>query len=173
MENKTVIETERLILRHTEKSDANEMLKLFSDPIAMTYFPDVKDIDGVLEWIEFIQSCYASEGYGFYTAVRKEDQKIIGYCGLILQKDVDGKDETEIGYALIRDFWKNGYASEAAIACRKYGFNVLGKEKLISLIRPDNCASIEVALKNGLQWEKDIHRWDYTHSVYSVKKEAC
>ena len=88
-----------------------------------------------------------------------------------MQEDVDGKDEIEIGYGLIRKYWHQGFATEAAIACKSYGFNELKFNRLISLIRPENKPSIHVATRNGMTLEKDVMRWDYLHGVYAVSKK--
>ena len=45
-------------------------------------------------------------------------RRFIGYCGLHLQKNVDGTDEIEIGYGLLRKYWGQGFATEAAEACK-------------------------------------------------------
>jgi len=66
-------------------------------------------------------------------------------------QEVDGVEEVEIGYHIRRDLWGQGLATEAAQACRDYGFSQLGFDKLISLINPANIASRRVAEKNGMR----------------------
>ena len=161
-----ILETERLFLRQVNDGDLQALLDLFGDPESMKYFPAVLDKQGVIEWINMVKSCYKKDGFGFYTLLRKEDSKIIGYCGPILQTDVDGVDEIEVGYALIKSYCHNGYATEAARECIRYGFNVLKAQRIISLIRPENKPSIRVAQRNAMKWEKDVFRWGYTHGVY-------
>lgn len=168
MENKTVITTNRLILREYNDSDAANLLKIFSDPVAMAYFPGTKDIDACQEWIDWNRASYTENGFGLYSIENKETGQFLGYCGFILQKDVDGIDEIEIGYALVRAFWHNGYATEAAIACREYGFNTLGMHRLISLIQPENEPSRRVAERNTMIIEKSVMRWDHEHLVYVI-----
>jgi RimJ/RimL family protein N-acetyltransferase len=62
----------------------------------------------------------------------------------------------EIGYRLARAYWARGLASEAAGAVRDYAFGVLALPRLVSIIDPNNSASIRVAEKNGLRHEKDV-----------------
>jgi RimJ/RimL family protein N-acetyltransferase len=170
MLDSTIIQTERLILRHVTVDDQTDLLRLFSDPIAMQFFPSIKNEEETRDWIDKTIKRYDEDGFGFYTCVNIETRQTIGYCGLVLQKDVDGIDEVEIGYGLIRDHWHNGFATEAAIGCKKYGFDVLRLEKMISLIRPENTPSIRVATRNRMKWKKDIMRWGYIHGLYSVTR---
>jgi RimJ/RimL family protein N-acetyltransferase len=168
--NNIIVETKRLYLRELTKKDQVSLLELFSDPLAMKYFPSTKNMEQVNDWIRKNIESYNSNGYGLYLCVLKDTLTSIGYCGFILQKDIGGKDEVEIGYGLIREYWHKGYASEAAIACKKYGFEKLKIEKLISLIRPENKPSINVAIRNRMSLQKDIMRWDYLHNIYSIER---
>ena len=164
-----IIDTRRLKLRLLNENDIDDLLLLFGDPIAMKYFPSVKDYKGSEEWfIENITN-YKTYGYCLLAVEKKDDNKFIGYCGFIPQKDVNEKDEIEIGYGLIRTYWHKGFATEAAIACKNYGFNKLKCNRLISLIRPENKASINVAIRNGMQWEIDLNRWNLLHGVYVIE----
>jgi RimJ/RimL family protein N-acetyltransferase len=166
---KTVFETGRLILRFLRETDSDDLQLLFGDPVAMRYFPSVKNDDETREWILTNVRNYTQHGFGLYACMRKEDDRLIGYCGFIPQDDVNGRNEIEIGYGLIRSYWGHGYATEAAIACKKYGFETLKFHRLISLIRPENTASKKVALRNGMKRETDVLRWKYLHNVYSVE----
>lgn len=170
---KGVIKTQRLLLRPMQDSDLETFLSLFSDPVAMRYFPSTKDEAGVREWMIRIRERLKEDGISFYSVVRKSDWVIVGYCGLILQQDVDGTDEIEVGYGLLKKFWGNGYATEAAAACIRYGFDVKKFNRIISLIRPENSDSIKVALRNGLRFEKNVIRWELLHGVYVIQKDHC
>jgi RimJ/RimL family protein N-acetyltransferase len=76
----------------------------------------------------------------------------------------------EIGYRLRRSSWGNGYATEAARAVRDYAFTVRGRKRLIALIDPSNAASLRVAEKIGMHYEKDVLLKGYDHPdhVYVV-----
>ena len=148
---KTITQSERLFLRTITLRDANHLLKLFSDPVAMAYFPSVLDLAGTMKWIKIVRKHYQDNGIGFYICQKKDTSEVIGYCGLLLQKNVGGKDEIEIGYGLIRSYWHQGFAAEAAKSCMEYGHERLGINRFISLIRPQNSASIKVAVRNGMK----------------------
>lgn len=168
-----IIETERLILRdYSLEKDLSPLHSLFTNEKAMTYYSSLKTIPETKEWIEWNIESYSENGYGLYALLLKADNTFIGQCGLILQKDVDGVEELEIGYALLPTFWGHGYATEAAIATKEYAFNNLNVSKVISLIDPLNRASINVALRNGMKFEKEIIRWNKTIHVYSTIREV-
>ena len=82
-----------------------------------------------------------------------------------------GVDEIEIGYHVRRDLWGRGLATEAARACRDYGFARLAVERLISLIRPENEPSRRVAEKNGMRVWKEITWHSLQHLVYAINRE--
>jgi RimJ/RimL family protein N-acetyltransferase len=69
---------------------------------------------------------------------------------------------------------ENGYATEAAIACRQYAFEVLGYEEVFSLVRDDNIASMNVAIRNGMtirgRFTRQYRGVDVPHLIFSVKK---
>jgi RimJ/RimL family protein N-acetyltransferase len=101
--------------------------------------------------------------------VIKSSGDMIGDCGLTVQS-VDGMDETEVGYHVRRDYWGQGLATEAARACRDWGFSHLNIDRLVSIIRPENLPSRCVAEKNGMTVWKHITRADLPHLVYAVRK---
>jgi len=98
----------------------------------------------------------------------------MGYCGLFYFPDVGGQPETEIGYRLARAYWGRGYATEAARAVRDYAFDTLRLQRLIAMIDPQNGASIRVAEKLGMVYEKEVMFAGYTHPdrVYVIEREA-
>jgi RimJ/RimL family protein N-acetyltransferase len=102
--------------------------------------------------------------------VLNKPQELIGDCGIILQQ-VDDEPLYEIGYHVRRDFWGRGFATEAAIACRNWAFANLKTDRLISLIRPENLASIRVAARAGMTLWKEVSWRGLPHYVYSVGRE--
>ncbi|MDE7390580.1 MAG: GNAT family N-acetyltransferase [Lachnospiraceae bacterium] len=70
--------------------------------------------------------------------------------------------------------WYNGYATEAAKACKKYAFEVLGVEEVFSIIRDNNIASQNVAKRNGMTYVESFVKHyrgiDMPHYVFSVKR---
>jgi RimJ/RimL family protein N-acetyltransferase len=168
-EQRVVLETKRLRLREFVPQDADALAAVLGDPVAMQYYPAPFDRNGVEEWIERNRSRYLSDGYGLWAMILKGSGELIGDCGCFL-RDVDGRDDIEIGYHVRRDLWGNGYATEAARACMQYAFIKLGVDRVISLIRPENLQSIRVAEKNGLTREKIIFWREYEHCIYAKSR---
>jgi len=166
--------TERLLLRHLNILDEKSLYYIFCDAEVMRFGDGVQTKEWVYSWL---QTCfdwyYKSWGFGPYAVVTKNDQGVIGYCGLFYFPDLDGQAEIEVGYRLARSAWGKGYATEAATAVRDYAFETLGIKRLISMIDPSNTASIHVATKIGMQYEKDIMLEGYTHPdhIYSMSSD--
>lgn len=166
-----VLETERMFLRLMEESDADNLLQIFSDPVAMTYYRSTKSRDETLKWIEWTQNNYANHGIGLWIAELKANKQFVGQCGLIPQI-IEDELEIEVGYLFLRKHWGQGLASESAIACRDYGFNSLGFEHLVSQIDKRNAASIRVAEKNGMTFEKEIVKNGKSLCIYGIHNKA-
>lgn len=172
MSSNIIIETPRTLLQQYTTDDVDNLYRIFSDPIAMTHWPATKTREEVVQWIQWNLESYKENGYGLYSVFRKTDLAFLGYCGFILQREVDGIDEVEIGYALVRQYWGKGYATETASACKKYGFNHLNCSRLISLVKPENFPSRKVAERNGMHVEKKIIHWEEPFLVYVVEKNT-
>ncbi|MGB6677207.1 MAG: GNAT family N-acetyltransferase [Terriglobales bacterium] len=165
-----VLETQRLVLREFQFEDLDALAAILCDRETMRYYPVSFDRAAVADWIQRNRTRYANDGYGLWAMILKSTRELIGDCGLVLQS-VDAVDEIEIGYHVRRDLWNQGYASEAARACRDYGFANLKVDRLISLIRPENLASRRVAEKNGMTIWKEVTKVDLLHYVYAIKRD--
>lgn len=170
-----IAETERLMLRHVRLSDQQAMMGVFGDVEVMRYGDGVQTEAWVRDWLrKRLEHDYPTWGFGPWTVVEKTRRDVMGYCGLFLFPEVGGQPEVEIGYRLARAFWDRGYATEAVLAARDYGFNILGLTRLIAMIDPQNAASIRVAEKAGMHYEKDVMLAGYTHPdrVYAIARRS-
>jgi [ribosomal protein S5]-alanine N-acetyltransferase len=164
-----ILETPRLGLREFVPEDTGALALVLSDPETMRYYPAPFDRAGVEQWIACNCQRYAQDGVGLWAMVRKQTGELIGDCGIIRQM-VEGETLYEIGYHLRRDLWGQGLASEAAIACRDWGFEKLKVDRFISLIRPQNISSRRVAERNGMTIWKEIEWRGMRHCVYSIER---
>jgi len=165
-----ILDTPRLTLREFSPDDADALNCVLSDPETMRFYPAPLDRAGVEEWIARNRRRYVKDGHGLWAMVSKTNGELVGDCGLTVQ-EVDGTNEIEIGYHLRRDHWGQGLATEAARACRDYGFARLPVDHLISLIRPGNLPSRRVAERNGMTIWKQVIRKGLPHLVYSIRRE--
>jgi [ribosomal protein S5]-alanine N-acetyltransferase len=166
---KKILETARLVLREFVPEDADALALVLSDPETMQYYPAPYDRAGVEQWIARNQRRYANDGVGLWAMVLKASGEAIGDCGITRQQ-VEGENLYEIGYHLRRDLWGQGLATEAAVACREWGFAHLNADRLISLVRPENLASGRVAERNGMTIWKEVEWHGLRHYVYSVER---
>ncbi|UOQ43885.1 GNAT family N-acetyltransferase [Halobacillus salinarum] len=162
-----ILATDRLVLRQMSVSDAIHLLEIFSDPAAMKYYPSTKNRSETLQWIEWNQLNYQRYDAGLWIIEKKSSGAFIGQCGIVPQS-IEGKTEFEIGYLFKRSYWGKGFASEAAMGCKYYGFNELLLPKLISLIDIKNNRSVKVAERIGMRLEKNVVKWEKMNHLYSV-----
>ena len=149
-----VLETERLIIRQFVPEDAEYIYKLHNDPDVMKYISSKKDEEVTIEecssFVEHCRSYYKKHtGLGIWATQTKEIGDFIGWTTL---KDLDNTEDIEVGYRLQKEFWGNGYATEAAKALIEYGFNELKLDKIVGVALPENKASVRVLQKAGLEY---------------------
>jgi ribosomal-protein-alanine N-acetyltransferase len=158
------LKTQRLLLRHFQIEDLEQIhQQVFGDAQVMHFGDGPQTREWVHQWLVRHIDGYEKYGYGPYAVTERKTQKIIGYCGLFYFPDINGQSEVEIGYRLARSTWRQGYATEAARAVRDFAFNDLQFSRLVALIDPGNIASIRVAKKLGMQYEKDVMQQGYDH----------
>ena len=168
----TILETQRLILRHQVISDLDSLWELYCDPEITKYIPDApqsrQEAQEELEW--HMNGHPRHPELGLWATVYKETGKFIGRCGL-LPWEIDGQSEVEVAYTLARAYQGIGLGSEAAQAILKYGFETLNLSRLVCLIDPANVASQKVAKKMGMHFEKQSQDEHGMFLIYSKMKK--
>ena len=144
------LETDRLILRELTMNDVDALHEILSDPVSMQHYPQPFAREKTAGWIAWNLDNYKTYGFGLWAVVLKESNLFIGDCGITMQ-NIDGSLEPEIGYHINKIHTGQGYATEAARACRNYAFDVLGLSKVYSYMKHTNLASQKVAQKNDMK----------------------
>ncbi|MBO8462506.1 MAG: GNAT family N-acetyltransferase [Firmicutes bacterium] len=169
-----ILETERLYLRRLEQSDYSDLCKMLQDEEVMYAYEHAFSDEEVQEWLDRQLKRYEEYGFGLWAVILKETGELIGQCGLTMQ-ECKGKQVLEIGYLFQKDYWHKGYATEAAIACKKYAFETLKAKEVFSIIRDNNIPSQKVAKRNGMrvvdQFVKHYYGMDMPHLVFSITCE--
>ena len=148
------IETEHLVLRHLTLDDAQALHPVFTDPEGTRFTLRIHTtITETKQWIEAVRAGYEKKGFGPLAVVQKSNGQVIGYCGCGLAR-LDGREEHEIGYRITRACWGAGFATEAAKATIADAFRRWSLTRLVALIQPGNVASIRVAEKVGMQFQR-------------------
>lgn len=172
--DKRILETSRLYLREMKQSDDTSLCRILQDEQVMYAYEHAFDEKEVQEWLDNQIKRYRDYGFGLWAVILKKTDEMIGQCGLTMQ-DYNGKQVPEIGYLFQKQYWHKGYATEAAIACKEYAFNVLDVSEVYSMIRDTNIASQNVAERNGMSVTghlvKHYYNMDMPHLVFSVKRE--
>jgi ribosomal-protein-alanine N-acetyltransferase len=164
-----ILETPRLRFREFVPEDVDDLAMILTDAEAMRYYPVLFDRAGVEKWIARNRRRYAANGHGLWAMILKSTGELMGDCGVTVQT-VDDVDELEVGYHLCRHHWGQGYATEAARACRDWAFANRNAEYVVSLIRPENVPSRRVAERNGMTLWKEIIWRDLPHCVYRINR---
>lgn len=168
-----IFETKRLYLREMTKDDFGSLCKMLQDNEVMyAYNGAFSDLE-VQEWLDRQLARYEKYGFGLWAVILKESGEMIGQCGLTMQPWKD-KEVLEIGYLFQKAFWHKGYATEAAVGCKKYAFEVLKADRVCSIIRDNNIPSQNVAVRNGMTKQKETctkhyRGEDMPHILFSVK----
>lgn len=156
-ENRIIAETDRLILREMTDDDFPGLCRVLQDEEVTYAYGRVYTDDEIRFWLDEQYRRYAEDGYGMWAVVLKETGGMVGHAGICWQRYGE-EDVPEIGYMFDKAFWGNGYATEAANACRDYAFRTLKLKKVYSIIRTDNMASRSVARKNGMRITETVYK---------------
>lgn len=159
-------------MRPMTNDDFAELLAIFGDTEVMRFYPAPFGERQMRDWLDWNQRSYKNHGYGLWSLLLRATGELIGDCGLVNQ-EVDGVQEIEIGYHIRRDLWGRGLATEAALACRDYGFDILDRRCLISLIHPQNTASRRVAEKVGMTLQREALWKNKPTCIYAVERIAA
>lgn len=162
-----IMETDRLALRQMNENDEDHLMQIFSDPVAMQYYPSTKTREQARRWIQWNLNNYEKHGTGLWICELKEEGTFVGQCGIVPQT-VDERSEMEIGYLFVRAHWGKGFATEAAMAVKEYGFTTMGRSRLISMIYKPNMPSMGVAKRIGMSFEKETWINNRETLIYSV-----
>lgn len=151
-----ILETPRLALRSIAAGDAAFILELLNDPAFLRHIGDrgVRTLDDARAYIDKGPGAsYARHGFGLWLVERREDGRPIGMCGLLKR---DNLDDVDVGFAYLPAYRGQGYAFEAADAVMAHGRRVLGIDRIVAIVSPDNADSIRLLGKIGLVFERRI-----------------
>lgn len=149
-----MIETNRLVLRPFKESDFEDIRSVWGDRETMSFYPEPYSDDRIKKIASEQINTFEKHGYGLLAVLEKKSNSFVGDCGITIQ-DIDGVQEFEIGYRIKKESWGLGYATEAALAVKKYGFETLHLKKLCSYMESTHKQSRRVAEKIGMKVEKE------------------
>jgi RimJ/RimL family protein N-acetyltransferase len=175
-----VIQTARLRLRPWREEDKPPFRALNADPRVMQFFPSLLS-SAESDAVGACQALIARHGWGFWAVESQATRACIGMVGLHAQPDaLPFSPCVEVGWRLAHDCWGRGYASEAASAALRFGFDSLGLEEILAFTTVGNLRSRAVMTRIGmhedgagfghpaLPAEHPLHR----HCLYRISAAA-
>ena len=167
MEN---LRTERLVLRMFREDDLDQYAAMTADAEVTRYLGDGSTLSRADAWrqMAMILGHWQLKGYGMWAAEEASTGRLAGRIGFF---NPEGWPGFELGWTLAREFWGRGYATEAARAALDYCFDEMGRERVISLIRPANLPSVRVAERLGERLERSVELHGGEALVYGISRE--
>ena len=164
-----ILETERLVLREFRESDTDAYAEMLADPEVVRFLGGTP-MSRAEAWrnMSMVIGHRVLRGYGFWAVEERGVGELVGRVGCWRPEGWPG---LEVGWTLRRAFWGRGYATEAARASVEYAFTKLDQTRVISLIAPENTASIRVAERLG---ERPVGEWEVFGTkviIYGIERE--
>jgi RimJ/RimL family protein N-acetyltransferase len=164
-----VLETPRLRLRALVEGDLDALHAIGADPETARYIGDGSPLDarGAWRFIAVNMGHWCMRGFGQWAVEERASGAMIGRLGMW---EPYGWPDLEIGWMIARDRWGRGYATEGSAAALDWAFATLRPARVISLILPENVASVRVAEKIGESLAGEHELFGQTVSVYAVTR---
>jgi [ribosomal protein S5]-alanine N-acetyltransferase len=161
------LKTERLILRKMTLADAEDIFDYARNPEVGKYVNWFAH-DSIADTERFLDSVlanYETEAGMDWAIVHKQDQKVIGTCGLF-NWDLT-HHRAELGYTLSQPYWNQGYMTEAVKAAIAFGFHVMMLNHIVSNCNAENIASVRVLQKAGMvEYKTDLRQYICSKDIY-------
>ena len=149
--------------------DLDVLASIFEKPNVMKYLglegQPVSREETEIALISIIKS-WELHGFGRWAVVSKESGKLIGCAGFRAYEDI-----AEFFYLIDDPHWGKGLATEIALACLDFGFNVRHFKKIIAFIRPQNIASLKVMEKIGVRFIQETTIFGVSVLQYEILRE--
>ena len=180
-----ILETERLILRTWELTDVEEGYAIWGDKEVMRYFPDatILNREQVLDSIKRGIDHQMKYGYQHWAVILKAENKLIGACGFNHFEDrsdngYENLPETiEMAFHFQKNYWGNGYASEAAEACVDYALDNFSVKRIVAGVNKQNVRSVRILEKLnfiylGLMYFEDNQSFEPMFERWLLRDDA-
>ena len=163
------LETERLWLRPFRPDDFPAFAAMWGDPEVMHGLGRQKPCEPHIAWryLAFLIGQWPLAGCGMWAVEEKETGAFLGRIGYAHPPGWPG---FELSWALARPYWGRGFATEGARTALDHAVNVLGRDRVISLILDDNQASIRVAERLGMRLEGRAMADDLECLLYATSR---
>ncbi|MFL5822718.1 MAG: GNAT family N-acetyltransferase [Solirubrobacteraceae bacterium] len=161
------IQTPRLLLRPMTVRDLDDVLELHREPTIIEFLGSTTP-DLARERLELCEENWRERGHDLMAVLERSSGRFLGRMGLRFWPELG---ETEAGWALRRQAWGQGYATEAARTVIDWGFRTLPLGYVTAMIRPDNSRSLSVARRLAMQPIRDDVMFEIPVIVHAIDRE--
>jgi RimJ/RimL family protein N-acetyltransferase len=163
--------TDRLLLCQFREDDLDAYARIQADPVVARHAGDGVPTDREGSWrlLALFLGHWTLRGHGQYAVEERAGGDLVGRVGLW---HPEGWPGLEVGWLVARDRWGRGYATEAAREVARTAFTDVGVDRLISVIRPANAASVRVARKLGAVLDRTIELHGDTVDIYALTPDT-
>jgi RimJ/RimL family protein N-acetyltransferase len=175
------LETGRLLLRMFREEDFEAYAEMCADPRVMQYLRGGQPLSPEDAWRQMTAAVgeWLLKGYGAWAVEERETGRLIGRLGFVNWAHIELKPSRpealpglEIGWVLSRASWGRGYAAEGARRAIDYAFTEMGRDYVVSIIHPDNEASIHLPERLGQKLEGRTEASGTELLVYRIDRKA-
>jgi len=159
------LKTKRLTINHLCLDDLLDLHRMDTD-LRVRHYIDGKasPLKKTKKYLSENIISYRENGYGRYAIRDADTNEFLGICGFL--KESYGLD---FGYRFLPSCWGKGIATEAASTVIEKGISDNLREQIISIVLPENKASINVLSKVGFKWEENIELYGFNVEKYTLQ----
>ncbi len=153
----TVLNTDRLVMRPWRDEDYPPFAALNADPRVMEFMPECLPEEGSIWVANRFRAYLDDKGFGLWALEEKRSGAFIGFTGIQEPRfEAHFTPCIEIGWRLAYEYWGKGYATEAALAAARHGFDELALQEIVSFTARDNLRSRRVMAKLGMRYDEEF-----------------
>lgn len=166
---KVVLRTARLELVELSPDDLPFLRDVLMHPEVMRFWPRPYLESEIEGWMDKQRTRYREDGYGYWLVRLGGSGEPVGLAGVLATR-LEDETAAAMGWIVHKPHWRQGYAFEAASGCFHHGFEVLGEERLISLVRPENLPSMALAAKLGMSEGPIVPFSGFPHTRWTLDR---
>ena len=160
--------SERLTVTRLRADDFDLLCELHRDPAVMAALGGVRSDERTRAFLAENLAHWDEHGFGLWIFRERATSAFVGRGGL-RHVVLEGESEVEVTYALAREAWGKGFATEIATVALDVAFRQLGLQDLVAFAIPENVASRRVMEKVGLRYERAIVHQGERHVLYRIR----
>lgn len=166
------LDTPRLRMRGFTEADFPAYRALVADPQVMRFLGDGRPLSEIDAWRQLatIVGHWALRGFGLWAVEDRATGSFVGRVGLL---EPGGWPGFEVAYTIAPAMWGRGFAREAAGAALQFARNALRRSDIISIIRPENLASVRVATALGAVRSHAIEFFGAPSDIYKYPPSSA